>query len=67
MRTNIEIDNLLMAEAMQRTGLRTERQVIEEALRTLIRFRRQEDILGLGGHVAWEGSLDDMRLDEPTK
>ena len=39
MRTNIEIDDVLMVEAMAACGLPTKRAVVEEALRTLIRLQ----------------------------
>ena len=43
MRTNVVIDDELMAQAMKHTGLKTKRAVIEEALRTLIRLKSQEN------------------------
>jgi Arc/MetJ family transcription regulator len=47
MRTNIVLDDELVAEAMRRTGIKTKRAVVEEALRTLIGLKRQEEILGV--------------------
>ena len=63
MRTNIEIDDELMAEAMRRTGLRTKKAVVEEALRRLVRLERQKDILELQG-IGWEGDLAAWRRDD---
>jgi Arc/MetJ family transcription regulator len=63
MRTNIVLDDDLVAEAMRRTGIRTKRAVVEEALRTLIGLKRQEEILALRGKLHWEGDLDEMRRD----
>jgi Arc/MetJ family transcription regulator len=60
-RTNIVLDEELIAEAMRRTGIKTKRAVVEEALRTLIQLKRQEDILALRGKLKWEGDLDEMR------
>jgi Arc/MetJ family transcription regulator len=61
MRTNIEIDDELLAEAMAATGEATKRATIEAALRTVVRLKRQKqagmDMAGLG----WEGDLDAMR------
>ena len=62
-RTNIALDAELLAEAMQRTGIKTKRGVVEEALRTLIRLKRQEEIRQLRGALHWEGDLDEMRRD----
>ena len=42
-RTNIEIDDGLLAEAMAATGLRTTRKVVEAGLRLLARQKRQAD------------------------
>lgn len=64
MRTNIVIDDRLMAEALKATGLATKRDVVELGLRTLLRLRRQGEIRRLRGKVAWEGDLEAMRLDE---
>ena len=61
MRTNIEIDDKLMAQALRLTGLKTKRAVVEAGLRILIRLKRQEDILHLAGKVQWEGNLDESR------
>ena len=63
MRTNIVLDDDLVAEAMRRTGIKTKRAVVEEALRTLIGLKRQEEILTLRGKLHWEGDLDEMRRD----
>jgi len=61
MRTNIEIDDKLMTEALRLTALKTKRAVVEAGLRILIRLKRQEDILHLAGKVQWEGNLDESR------
>jgi Arc/MetJ family transcription regulator len=60
-RTNIVLDEDLIAEAMRRTGIETKRAVVEEALRTLIQLKRQEEILALRGKLKWEGDLNEMR------
>jgi Arc/MetJ family transcription regulator len=61
MRTNIDINDDLIAEAMAITGLKTKQATIEEALRPLVRGHHRRnaisDMLGLG----WEGDLDAMR------
>jgi Arc/MetJ family transcription regulator len=63
MRTNIVIDDKLMKAALRATGLKTKREVVELALRTLLRLREQEGIRQLRGKVVWEGDLDAMRTD----
>jgi Arc/MetJ family transcription regulator len=62
MRTNIEIDETLMETALRATGLKTKRAAVEAGLRTLIRLRDQEAILGLAGKVRWTGNLNESRL-----
>jgi Arc/MetJ family transcription regulator len=61
MRTNVVIDDGLMAEAIRHTGLRTKRAVIEEALRTLVRLKAQAQIRKLRGRLRWEGDLAALR------
>jgi Arc/MetJ family transcription regulator len=61
MRTNIEIDDNLMREAMRATGERTKRAVVERGLRLLVQTRGQSRIRRLRGKVTWRGDLDDSR------
>jgi Arc/MetJ family transcription regulator len=62
MRTNIDIDDQLIHEAMQKTGSRTKRAVVEEALRLLVKVHEQTSIRRLRGKIQWEGDLDESRL-----
>ncbi len=63
MRTNIVIDDALMADTLKATGLKTKREAVELGLRTLLRLRAQEKIRDFRGKLTWEGDLDAMRLD----
>jgi Arc/MetJ family transcription regulator len=63
MRTNIEIDDRLMADILRATGLRTKREAVELGLRTLLRLRRQAGLKRLRGRVDWRGNLEAMRRD----
>ena len=63
MRTNIVIDDALMAETLKATGLKTKREVVELGLRTLLDLRRQAAVRELRGRLAWEGDLDAMRTE----
>ena len=60
MRTSVVLDDQLMSEALEITGLMTKRAVIEEALRTLVRLKKQERVRALRGKLEWEGSLSAM-------
>jgi Arc/MetJ family transcription regulator len=62
MRTNIEIDDELMARAMKAAGATTKKAVVEEALRLLVQTRSQVSIRNLRGKVKWEGDLNETRL-----
>lgn len=64
MRTNIVIDDRLMADALKATGVKTKRELVELALRTLLRLERQTELRKLRGKYEWEGDLDAMRRDK---
>ncbi len=61
MRTNIVIDDKLIAEAMKLSGARTKREAVEDSLRLMVRLKRQERIRGARGKLKWTGDLDAMR------
>ncbi len=61
MRTNIEIDDDVLAEAQRLTGARTKRETVDVALRELVARRRQRDVLALRGRIRWEGDLEVSR------
>ena len=67
MRTNIDIDDRLMREAMRSSGARTKRAAVEQALRLLIQTRAQKGIRRLRGKVAWEGNLEISRQGRATR
>jgi Arc/MetJ family transcription regulator len=62
-RTNIEIDDDLMDEAMRVSGLATKRETVEAGLRLLVRLKRQQGIRRYRGKLRWEGNLERMRRD----
>ena len=61
MRTNIDIDDKLIAEAMAATGLATKKATVEEALRRLVRRHQRLDALVDMTGLGWDGDLDAMR------
>ncbi len=67
MRTNIDIDDRLMAQAMRACDKTTKRAVVEESLRLLVRTHRQARIRKWRGKVAWEGDLDQSRASRDSK
>ena len=62
MRTNIEIDDQLVDQAMRSSGARTKRAVVEAGLRLLVKTHSQSAIRKLRGKVRWEGDLSESRL-----
>ena len=60
-RTNINIDDGLVQKGMKITGLRTKRELVDLALRELVRKEDQKSILSLEGAIRWEGRLDHVR------
>ena len=63
MRTNIVIDDKLMADAFKATGARTKRELVELGLRALVQLQQQERIRGFRGKLKWSGDLERMRAD----
>jgi Arc/MetJ family transcription regulator len=61
MRTNIVLDDKLIERAQQLTGIKTKREVVQEALRVLILLREQAEIRKLRGKLHWEGNLEEQR------
>jgi Arc/MetJ family transcription regulator len=62
MRTNIDIDDDLMRQAMRASGATTKRAVVEQGLRMLVDVRGQRAIRRLRGKVQWTGDLNASRL-----
>ena len=63
-RTNIVIDDRLMADALQATGLTTKKEVVELGLKTLIKLKQQEKIKAFKGKLKWSGDLELTRSDD---
>jgi Arc/MetJ family transcription regulator len=61
MRTNIDIDDDLMTEAMKATGKTTKKGAVEEAMRFYVRVKRQKDAIERMRGFGWAGDLDEMR------
>lgn len=64
MRTNIVIDDQLMADALKATGLNTKKEAVELGLKLLVKRNQQRDIRNLRGKLNWEGNLDEMRTND---
>jgi Arc/MetJ family transcription regulator len=66
MRTNIDIDERLMRQAMKSSRSRTKRAAVEAGLRLLVQTRAQANIRRLRGKIRWEGDLDKSRLGQQS-
>ena len=60
-RTNVVLDDKLVEDCMKATGMRTQKALIDHALRELLRHGNQTKILKLKGKVHWDGNLDEWR------
>lgn len=61
MRTNIHIDDQLIAQTMQATGIKTKKEAVEQGLKLLLQKTQQQQIRKLRGKLTWEGNLAEMR------
>ncbi|MDR0989949.1 MAG: type II toxin-antitoxin system VapB family antitoxin [Propionibacteriaceae bacterium] len=62
MRTNIEIDDPLMDEAMMLSGLTTKRAVVTTALQEFVAKRKRRDLRDLAGQVEFVDGYDHKAL-----
>jgi Arc/MetJ family transcription regulator len=60
-RTNVVLDDQLVTDCMEITGIKTRRALIDHALREILRREDQKKVLGLKGQVEWEGDLMEWR------
>ena len=66
-RTNVDVDDELVAEVMRRYGVTTKKEAIDLALRRLVGVPLSRDfLLSLEG-IGWEGSLADIRREQPSE
>ena len=61
MRTNIDIDDKLLKEAMKYAKLSSKKELINHALDEYIRLQKRKKLMALKGKITWEGNLDEMR------
>ncbi len=63
MRTNNELNDMLIREALELGGYKSKREAVEEGLKLLVRLKKQKLILKYKGEIKWEGDLDKLRTD----
>ena len=62
MRTNIVLDDNLVAEAMKLSQITTKRQVVEQALAEFVAFRKRLDVRELKGKAMIRDDYDHKAL-----
>ena len=62
MRTNIVIDDKLLDEAFEVSDARTKKDLIHEALRTLIKLKKRKDLTELAGRIDFYPNFDHKAL-----
>ncbi len=60
-RTNIELDEKLVDEAMKLTHKKTKKELVNYALEELVKRFKRKKLLELEGKVEWQGNLDETR------
>jgi Arc/MetJ family transcription regulator len=58
MRTNIELDDALVAQGLSLTGAETKRQLVQLALEELVRSRTRRNLLDLAGQIEFNSGFD---------
>lgn len=63
MRTNVDIDDRLLAEAQELCGATTKKETVHRGLELLVRLGQQSELKRLRGRLHWDGDLDQSRRD----
>jgi len=62
MRTNILLDDDLVAEAMEVSGARTKKEVVHVALEELVKSRKKKNLVGLAGRIRFRDDYNHKAL-----
>lgn len=63
MRTNIEIDQKLIDEILEKTNIKTKKEAVNLALKEFLRLIKLRELSEMAGKIDWSGDLDAMRTD----
>ena len=61
MRTNIDLNDVLIEQALRLSNAKTKKEVVEQALEDFVRMLQRKQLLELRGKVSWDGDLEAMR------
>jgi Arc/MetJ family transcription regulator len=64
-RTNIELDDELVKEAMTLTGVTTKKEIVHLALEEFVRSRKKKNLLDLAGRIHFRRGFDHKKLRKP--
>ena len=67
MRTHIELDDQLIHQAQDLSGLKTRKATVNAALKEYVKILKRRELLKLEGKVAWEGDLDQLRAQRTSQ
>ena len=67
MRTNIDLDDLLMQEAFALTGVRSKKELVHLALNELIRVRKKKSLFDLSGKIKFRRDYNHKALREISR
>ncbi len=67
MRTNIDIDDSLLKEAMKFSKAATKKDLVNQALQEYVKMHKRKILISLRGKVKWEGDLNEMRTYDKWK
>ena len=62
MRTNIVIDDELLKKAFSLSQARTQKELIHEALRLLVKVRKRKDLIELAGTISFHEEYNHKKL-----
>ncbi|MBN1190317.1 MAG: type II toxin-antitoxin system VapB family antitoxin [Dehalococcoidales bacterium] len=60
-RTNIELDEKLISEAIKLTNKKTKKDLVNYAVEELVRKLKRKRILDMEGKAGWTGKLEEIR------
>ena len=64
MRTNIDLDEKMMSEALRLSKAKTKKELIHQALREFVENRRRLNLLDLEGKIKFAEGYDHKRMRE---
>jgi Arc/MetJ family transcription regulator len=60
-RTNIELEEKMIDEAMKLTKIKTKKALVNYAVEDLVRKLKRKNVLELEGRIKWTSSLAEIR------